>query len=88
MRFCARSKALKTLERRGGNRTLVFSLEVGKFPQCFQQPFRQFAAVRAIEITTEFLFVGMATSPMRVLFKPFDGGLALVAFALQYGLSI
>ena len=58
----------------GGNRTLVFSLEVNNFPQCFQQPFRHFAAVRAIEITTEFLFVGMATSPMRVLFKPFDGG--------------
>ena len=74
MRFCGRPKALKTLKRSGGNRTLVFSLEVGQFPQCFQQPFRHFAAVRAIAITTEFLFVGMATSPMRVLFKPFDGG--------------
>ena len=50
-----------------GNRTLIFSLEVGKFPQCFQKPFRHFAAFRAIEIATEFLFVGMATSPMRVL---------------------
>jgi hypothetical protein len=43
-----------------GNRTLVFSLEVGKFPQCFQEPFRHFSASWAIEMTTEFLFVGMA----------------------------
>lgn len=59
MRFCARSKALRILERGGGNRPLVFSLEVGKFPQCFQVPFRHFAAFWAIEIATEFLFVGM-----------------------------
>jgi hypothetical protein len=58
-----------------GNRTLVFSLEVSGFSQCFQEPFRHFAAFWAIEITTEFLFVGMAgASPMRVLCKPFDGG--------------
>jgi hypothetical protein len=43
-----------------GNRTLVFSLEVSGFSQCFQEPFRHFAAFWAIEITTEFLFVGMA----------------------------
>src|SRR6267378_6966941 len=45
-----------------GNRTLVFSLEVSKFPQCFQEPFRHFAAFWAIEITTEFLLVGMAVA--------------------------
>ena len=50
-----------------GNRTLVFSLEVGKFPQCFQKPFRNFAAFWRIEDTTEFLFVGIAMSPMHVL---------------------
>jgi hypothetical protein len=60
MKFCARSNALKTLERGGENRPLVFSLEVGKFPQCFQKLFQHFAAFWAIEITTEFLFVGMA----------------------------
>jgi hypothetical protein len=54
---------------------LVFSLEISRFPQCFQEPFRHFAAFWAIEIATEFLFVGMAiTSPMRVLFTPFYGG--------------
>lgn len=74
MRFCARSKVLKTLERGGGNRTLVFSLEVSGFSQCFQEPFRHFSAFWAIEIATEFLFVGTVASPMRVLFKPFDGG--------------
>ena len=36
--------------------------EVGKFPQCSQKPFRYFAAFFTIEITTEFLFVGMATT--------------------------
>jgi hypothetical protein len=47
----------------------VFSLEVSGFPQCFQEPFRHFAAFWAIEITTEFLFVGMAVArSMRVLF--------------------
>ena len=30
--------------------------------QCFQEPFRHFAAFRAIEITTEFLFAGMAAT--------------------------
>ena len=39
------------------------------FLQCFQKPFRHFAAFWAIEITTEFLFVGMTiASPMRILF--------------------
>jgi hypothetical protein len=52
----------------------VLSLEVSGFSQYFQELFRHFSAFWAIEITTEFLFVGMATSPMRVLFKPFDGG--------------
>src|SRR6266481_7892326 len=48
--------------------TLVFSLEVSGFSQCFHGPFRHFAAFRAIEITTEFLFVGMAVaSRVRVL---------------------
>jgi len=36
--------------------------EVSGFPQCLQEPFRYFAAFWAIEITTEFLFVGMATT--------------------------
>jgi len=36
-------------------RTLVFSLEVSGFSQCFQKPFRHFVAFWAIEITTEFL---------------------------------
>jgi hypothetical protein len=54
-------------------------LEVSGFLQCFQEPFRHFAAFWAIEITTEFLFVGMAvTSPMRIFFtslidQPFTG---------------
>jgi hypothetical protein len=65
----------RELERVKGNRTLVFSLEVSGISQCFQVPFRHFAAFWAIEITTEFLFVGMAVArPMRVLFNPFDGG--------------
>jgi hypothetical protein len=47
-----------------GNRTLVFSLEVFEFLQCFQEPFRHIAAFWAIEITTEFLFVVMTiTAP-------------------------
>ena len=41
------------------NRTLVFSLEVSGFSQCFQEPFRHFSASWLIEIVTEFLFVGM-----------------------------
>jgi hypothetical protein len=45
------------------NRTAVFSLEVSEISQCFQEPFRHFAAFWPIEITTEFLFVGMATTP-------------------------
>ena len=53
---------------------VVLSLEVVKFQQRFQKPFRHFAAFWAIEITTEFLFVGMARGPTRVVFKPFDGG--------------
>jgi hypothetical protein len=40
----------------------------------FQEPFRHFSAFWAIEIATEFLFVGTVASPMRVLFKPFDDG--------------
>jgi hypothetical protein len=39
---------------------LVSRLEVFGISQCFQEPFRHFAAFWAIEITTEFLFVGMA----------------------------
>jgi hypothetical protein len=35
-------------------------LEVSGFSQSFQKPFRHFAACWAIEITTEFLHVGMA----------------------------
>jgi hypothetical protein len=45
-----------------GNRTLVFSLEGSEISQCFQEPFRHFAAFWPIEIPTEFLFVGMATT--------------------------
>jgi len=41
-------------------------LEVGKFLQCFQKPFRHFAAFWAIEITTEFLVVGMAKVTLAV----------------------
>ncbi len=52
--------SLKLLGAGEGNRTLVFSLEVSGILQCFQNPFRHFAAFWAIEITTEFLFVGMA----------------------------
>jgi len=54
------ANAPKILELVNRSRPLVFSLEVGKFPQCFQEPFRHFAAFWAIEITTEFLVVGMA----------------------------
>ena len=60
MKSRIRAKLLN--ERVIGNRTLVFSLEVSGFPQCFQEPFRHFAAFWAVEITTEFLFVGMATT--------------------------
>jgi len=48
------------LRDKSRNRTLVFSLEVGKLLKCFQKPFRHFAAVWSIEITSEFLFVGIA----------------------------
>jgi hypothetical protein len=75
MRLRIRAKLLELFGAGEGNRTLVVCLEVSGFLQCFQEPFRHFAAFWAIEITTEFLFVGMAiASPMRVLFKPFDGG--------------
>ena len=70
---------LLVMERVKGNRTLVFSLEVSRFPQCFQEPLRHFVAFWAIEITREFLFVGMAVaSPVRVHFKPFVGGYKLI----------
>src|SRR5260370_32446178 len=68
MRSRIRAKLLKLFGAGEGNRTLVFSLEVSGFSQCFQKPFRHFSAFRAIEITTEFLFVGMAVaSRVRVL---------------------
>jgi hypothetical protein len=57
-----RRQVPETIGAGEGNRTLVFSLEVGKFPQFFQEPFRHFAAFCAIEVTTEFLFVGMAAT--------------------------
>jgi hypothetical protein len=41
-------------------------LEVSGFSRFFQQPFRHFAAFWAIEITTEFLFVGMAKVTLAV----------------------
>ena len=44
-----------------------------KVSAMFSKTVPTFCAFRAIEITTDFLFVGMATSPMHVLFKPFDG---------------
>src|SRR6267142_4783930 len=53
-------------------RTLVFSLEVSGFSQCFQKPFRHFVAFWAIEITTEFLFVGMAVASPCASFSPHD----------------
>ena len=59
MKSGALAKSLKKLGAGEGNRTLVFSLEVFEFPQCFQRPFRHFAAYRAIEIATEFPVVGM-----------------------------
>jgi len=37
-------------------------LTAAHFPQFFQEPFRHFAAFCAIEVTTEFLFVGMAAT--------------------------
>jgi hypothetical protein len=37
-------------------------LEVSGFSQCFQEPFRHFAAFWAIEIITEFLSFGMAAT--------------------------
>src|SRR4030088_766127 len=45
-----------------GDRTLVFSLEVSGFSQCFQEPFRHFSVFWAVEIATEFLFVRMAVA--------------------------
>src|SRR5258708_33241924 len=58
-----------------GNRTLVFSLEVSGFSQCFQKPFRHFAAFWAIEITRDFFLVGMEVAcPTLVLSEPFAGG--------------
>jgi hypothetical protein len=56
------AQAIENLGAGEGNRTLVFSLEISGFSQCFQELFRHFAAFWAIEITTEFLFVGMATT--------------------------
>jgi len=53
-----------------GNRTLVFSLEVFEFLLRFQQAFRQFTAFLLVEITTEFLFVGMATTIQASAFAP------------------
>jgi len=41
-------------------------LEVFGFSRFFQQPFRHFAPFWAIEITTEFLFVGMAKVTLAV----------------------
>jgi hypothetical protein len=50
------------LERVKGIEPSYSALEVSGIPQCFQEPFRHFAAFWAIQITTEFLFVGMATT--------------------------
>jgi hypothetical protein len=74
MQSGARVKVLKTLELMKGVAPLYSAWKFGKFPQCFQKPFRHFAALWAIEITREFRFVGMATSPLRVLFMTFNGG--------------
>jgi hypothetical protein len=41
-------------------------LEVSGFSRFLQHPFRHFAAFWAIEITTEFLFVGMAKVALAV----------------------
>src|SRR4030081_2781777 len=67
MRSRIRAKSLESFGAGEGNRTLVVSLEVSGFSQCFQEPFRYFAAFWAIEITTEFLFVGMATTTLAQL---------------------
>jgi hypothetical protein len=73
--FSYRLDGLAANTHRGTMLPHVFRLEVSGFSQGFQGPFRYFAAFWTIEITTEFLFVGIApASPMRVLFKPFDGG--------------
>ena len=61
--------AIKTRDQRGSLQ--IFAM--------YQKLFRHFAAFCAIEITTQFLFVGMAVaSPMRVHFKPFIGGYKLI----------
>jgi hypothetical protein len=60
------------------NRPLVFSLEVSGFSQSFQEPFRHFVAFWAIEITREFLFVGMA-----VVMTSTDRGTIRVLLAAQ-----
>lgn len=56
----------RRLEQRlnvGGRRYSAWEF---RFSRCFQQPFRHFAAFWAIEITTEFLFVGMAKVTLAV----------------------
>jgi hypothetical protein len=68
----------------------VFSLEVGKFPQCLQEPFRHFTAFWAIEITTEFFVVGMALAgviPSQSLVVKDNADVDLAAHPDQMGLQ-
>jgi hypothetical protein len=67
-------------------------LEVSGFSQCFQKPFRHFAAFWAIEITTELLFVGMAVrapppakppSPRRTRLRP----ILMTSLAFIFGVA-
>jgi hypothetical protein len=81
MRFCARAKVLKTLERGGGNRTLVFSLEGFRRLNTFNaysdkralngpsEPKRLFGAVRM----TQAISVATTTTTTK---NPGDGKLS------------
>jgi hypothetical protein len=57
-----RAKSLKSRPERSRESNPRIQLGSLAILQCFQEPLRHFAAFRAIEITTEFLFVGMATT--------------------------
>jgi hypothetical protein len=55
-------RGAKILERVKGIEPSYSAWKSANFRNFFQEPFRHFAAFCAIEVTTEFLFVGMAAT--------------------------
>ena len=73
MQSGARVKVLKTQERMKGVAPLYSAWKSANFRNVFKSR-SDILQLFGIEITTEFFFVGMAASPMRARFNPFDCG--------------